>query len=292
MNYYIQGDADNADKISAAFEKLGYDTSMHLFNAKSVLYFTFDGDIRATTNGLFITFIKSRSDYQELKLPIEPKFKVVDWYLCTKDFLGKGVRFDKGKTYHCGKDDCLQQFDKGAHIAIVPQLYNHFKLWTIADANDGDVLATDNGWTCIFQSFDGCGFSSHCFMDSQRWFCEFGSEVHTPDSRINGKIHPATKEQRDLLFTKMKEAGYEWDAEKKELKKIQHYDIARFYAGMPVLVRDSDNSEWKYVAFSHYREEGTFCACGSYWYQCIPFNEETKHLLGTTDMPSEEFINW
>jgi hypothetical protein len=34
-------------------------------------------------------------------------------------------------------------------------------------------------------------------------------------------IYPATKEQRDLLFKKMKEAGYEWDAEKKELKKIE-----------------------------------------------------------------------
>ena len=35
---------------------------------------------------------------------------------------------------------------------------------------------------------------------------------------------PATKEQRDLLFAKMKEAGYEWDAEKKELKKIHVID--------------------------------------------------------------------
>lgn len=32
-------------------------------------------------------------------------------------------------------------------------------------------------------------------------------------------IHPATKEQRDLLLQKMKEAGYKWDTEKKELKK-------------------------------------------------------------------------
>lgn len=32
---------------------------------------------------------------------------------------------------------------------------------------------------------------------------------------------PATTEQRDLLFTKMKEAGYEWDDENKELKKIE-----------------------------------------------------------------------
>lgn len=32
---------------------------------------------------------------------------------------------------------------------------------------------------------------------------------------------PATKEQCDLLFQKMKEAGYEWNAEKKELKMIE-----------------------------------------------------------------------
>ena len=31
-------------------------------------------------------------------------------------------------------------------------------------------------------------------------------------------LHPATKEQRDLLFQKMKEAGYEWDSERKKLK--------------------------------------------------------------------------
>ena len=36
----------------------------------------------------------------------------------------------------------------------------------------------------------------------------------------NIDVKPATKEQRDLLFSKMKEAGYEWDSEKKELKMI------------------------------------------------------------------------
>ena len=34
-------------------------------------------------------------------------------------------------------------------------------------------------------------------------------------------VHPATKEQRDLLFQKMKETGYEWDFEKKELRTIE-----------------------------------------------------------------------
>ena len=36
----------------------------------------------------------------------------------------------------------------------------------------------------------------------------------------SGEIYPATKEQHDLLFSKMHEAGYEWDAEKKELKLL------------------------------------------------------------------------
>lgn len=30
-------------------------------------------------------------------------------------------------------------------------------------------------------------------------------------------VHPATKKQRDLLFSKIKEEGYEWDANKKEI---------------------------------------------------------------------------
>jgi len=69
MNYYIQGDAANADKINAAFEKLGYDTSGHLFNAKSVLYFTLDGEIRATTYNCVPAIIKTHPDYKELELP-------------------------------------------------------------------------------------------------------------------------------------------------------------------------------------------------------------------------------
>jgi hypothetical protein len=59
-------------------------------------------------------------------------------------------------------------------------------------------------------------------MDSEGWFCEYGGQGHTLDKRICGEIHPATKKQRNLLFQKMNEAGYEWDAENKELKKIHN----------------------------------------------------------------------
>lgn len=118
-------------------------------------------------------------------------------------------------TLSCNGRDCLFDIDvlKNAH------------LWTIEDAMDGDVLCCESGWTCIFKTLnsDNISFSSYCFMDNTGWFCETGSESHTLEKAFikayNGEIYPATKEQRDTLFAKMKEAGYEWHINKKELRK-------------------------------------------------------------------------
>lgn len=86
------------------------------------------------------------------------------------------------------------------------------------------------------------------------------------------------------------------DQDDYELAPKPHYDIANFYAGMPVLVRDKNNRKWCYLLYSHYDntyEDGLCFNAGSVdWRQCIPFNDDTKHLLGTTDMPDEEYINW
>ena len=55
-----------------------------------------------------------------------------------------------------------------------------------------------------------------------------------------------------------------------------------------VLVRDTDVAAWKAAIFSHQDNDGTFCASCEYWVQCLPYNDETKHLLGTTDSPTPE----
>ena len=75
-----------------------------------------------------------------------------------------------------------------------------------------------------------------------------------------------------------------------------HYNIANFHAGMSVLVRDSDEHKWLYTIFGIYNKDNLlypFVVVNMRGYeQCIPFNDDTRHLLGTTDMPSEEYINW
>ena len=101
--------------------------------------------------------------------------------------------------------------------------------WTIEDARDGDVLSlyTEYKGNKITQigiiekyagEYVGCS-NMHTFKIYAGVNCDnnlqIGKHMGCSD------IHPATKEQRDLLFQKIKEAGYEWDAKKKELKKVE-----------------------------------------------------------------------
>jgi hypothetical protein len=72
-----------------------------------------------------------------------------------------------------------------------------------------------------------------------------------------------------------------------------HYDISNFKPFDKVLVREANNRTWAIDFFGFVDEDNLFICSGyGYYPQCIPFNDDTKHLLGTTDMPSEEYINW
>lgn len=49
-----------------------------------------------------------------------------------------------------------------------------------------------------------------------------------------------------------------------------------------ILVRDNNMDEWKADFFSNYKEDVFRYGCVSESYiKCIPYNEQTKHLLGT-----------
>lgn len=113
--------------------------------------------------------------------------------------------------------------------------------FTIQDAKDGDVLLFEGYYNSIVL-FQGIGINGkerinyHCKCDLGNY--SFGVQgdvayLGTIEKDANN-FHPATKEQRDLLFSKMKEAGYEWDAEKKELTKINkqicYHNDSLYYA--------------------------------------------------------------
>ena len=140
---------------------------------------------------------------------VEPKFKVGD--CVTNGHCRCKISFI---------DSCYW-YSETCVLGDITSIDKTFHLWTIADAKDGDVLVTED-YIFIFKYILHGGVHLYCHynIDDE----EFDSDI--PDAII-GNIHDkgahfhlATKEQGDLLFTKMKEAGYEWDSEKKELTKI------------------------------------------------------------------------
>ena len=139
---------------------------------------------------------------------VEPNFKVGDWVVTSYGKVNQVVSVDKygdGYTLNDG------WYFSGSWCYM-------YHLWTIQDAKDGDVLAWDDS-KCIalFKNiYDEDSFNSYGFVGGCTRTFESRQSYHD----IEGS-HPATKEQRYLLFQKMHEAGYEWDAEKKELIKIE-----------------------------------------------------------------------
>lgn len=58
-----------------------------------------------------------------------------------------------------------------------------------------------------------------------------------------------------------------------------------------VLVKnDNSGSIWRVALFSCIMSNGIFCEC--IWDQGVPYNDETKHLIGTSDDPDEKYIWW
>ena len=74
--------------------------------------------------------------------------------------------------------------------------------------------------------------------------------------------------------------------------KVKKFDPKTLQPFDKVLVRDINTSDWYVDFFSNFNNQGEFtCIGGCNWVMGIPYNEDTKHLVGTTkDCP--EYYKW
>ena len=62
-----------------------------------------------------------------------------------------------------------------------------------------------------------------------------------------------------------------------------------------VLVRDEDNEKWNCGLFSHKNEFNNvypYRCVGTPYTYCIPYNDDTKHLIGTSEEAPEFYRYW
>ena len=92
----------------------------------------------------------------------------------------------------------------------------------------------------------------------------------------------ATDSEKQQLFSALKKEGKAWDAEKKMIVNLKpKFDELKPFD--KVVVRCSEADRWSIDFFSHKVHNGYICTGDAWFGYCLPYNEETSHLLGTTD---------
>lgn len=147
---------------------------------------------------------------------VETKFKVGDWIVTPDNEVKQIEKVTFGNYWFT--DETLYD---------IIDVDNRGHLWTIQDANNGDVLLSpstpegDKECPFIFKEIDKNGIVRFHAALLQSENIKIADGITNVIGYANASYHtPATRKQRDLLFRRMKEAGYGWDAENKELKKI------------------------------------------------------------------------
>lgn len=90
-----------------------------------------------------------------------------------------------------------------------------------------------------------------------------------------------SKEQRD--WSKFERF---WDK-----PKVEKFDPKTLLPFDKVLTRDESKYCWNVNFFGYIREDKKCICSSSFWTQCIPYNSDTKHLLGTKD-DCPEYYKW
>ena len=88
----------------------------------------------------------------------------------------------------------------------------------------------------------------------------------------------------------------DWNTWKNPKPKVKRLDPKLFKPFDRVLVKNSDKeSQWCIDFFGCFTTEiigYSVCCGGTYWAYCIPYNDDTKHLVGTTDEAPEYYKYW
>lgn len=131
-------------------------------------------------------------------------------------------------------------------------------------------------------------------------YCQLNAdnELYTLQHEVvyNNVWRLATEKEKQKLFKAIQENGYKWNAETKTLEKLisNKFDPKTLQPFDKVLV--SSNDEWFCDFFSHYDNDvidyNCICTGGCPYECCIPYNDDTKHLIGKSIEEAPEFYRY
>lgn len=159
---------------------------------------------------------------------------------------------------------------------------------------DGDFLTSGKGFVFIHNG-KSCDIQLGAYVGET---AERRIKIaETPDRWTNKNTcrFSTTNEKETFLNRLQKELGLQWNPETKLLEKYQNHsnseNIGKEYNLEPfqkVLCRDNVKNKWTGDLFLFKENDGRFYCVRFNWSYCIPYNEQTKHLLNTNENWEDE----
>jgi hypothetical protein len=168
-------------------------------------------------------------------------------------------------------EDMKQEFEDGDIITSQYSDVSFIFPYRGTDEREGGVL------TEVFYCTKNCNLHYHSGYDTG---CGY-----TKDCRI------ATAEEKQLFFNALAKEGKTWNPQTKQIEDIKkEYE---FHLKDWCLMRCEMAEQWTLCQFSHvYDKNWVVAVGGNVFSQCIPYNEETKYLLGTADDCPDKYKTW
>lgn len=147
---------------------------------------------------------------------------------------------------------------------------------------DGDILSCDEDTytrhTTLILHKDENITESIVSLIRHRKFIGINMPI---DNFLLSRLYHAKEDEKKELFDALAKRGKAWDAEKKQI-----VDLKLKWTPKPfdkVVVRCGKADKWSIDFFSYKVSNGYICTGDAWFGYCLPYNEETAHLLGTTD---------
>ena len=151
--------------------------------------------------------------------------------------------------------------------------------------NDGDVLfvkCNDSAFIEIFEYSKKNGdLCDHASLDITNQILDISGKYIIRKDEIT-ELRLATEEEKKQLFSALANKGKAWDSKKKKVVNLKpKFDELKPFD--KVVVRCSEADRWSIDFFSYKVHNGYICTGDAWFGYCLPYNDETAHLLGTTD---------
>ena len=158
---------------------------------------------------------------------------------------------------------------------------------TNTEFKDGDVLFVkcyDSTFIEIFKYSKNNGdLYDRASLDTTNQILDISGKYRIGKDEIT-ELRLATEAEKQQLFSALKKEGKRWDSENKQIVDLK----IKWITPKPfdrVITRGDNNDIWTANIFSHMNSYGEYVAIGCVggYHYCLPYNDETAHLIGTTD---------